>query len=219
MTFDLRSATVVYDAIPALEAATCTFDGGGIHVMTGATGAGKTTLLRLLYVDVVPTSGEVIIDGTSTRRMSTKAIRQLRQRMGIVQQHGRLMGDLTVYDNVIMPLAARGMSRTEANKRCLEVLADLNVSYVRHKLPHQLSGGERHLVALARAVVGSPDVLLADEPTGTLDPATTTSVASYLTDLATRGTQIILSTHSQTLLTSLQGALVYSVSEGRLRQG
>jgi ABC-type ATPase involved in cell division len=219
MTFDLREATVVYDAIPALEAATCTFDGGGIHVITGATGAGKTTLLRLLYADTVPTSGDVIIDGTSTRRMSAKAVRNVRRRMGIVQQHGRLMGDLTVYGNVIMPLAVRGLSRTDANKRCLEVLADLNVSYVRHKLPHQLSGGERHLVALARALAGQPEVLIADEPTGTLDPSTTSSVAAYLVSVAASGTTIILSTHSQSLLSSLQGATVYSVSDGRLRRG
>ncbi len=214
ITFQALGATVAYDAIPALTNVSCVFDGSGIYVITGPTGAGKTTLLRMLYADILPTSGDVLIDGFSTRTMRAKQIRVVRRGMGIVQQNAQLIADRTAYDNVILPLAARGMSKVEANKRCLEVLADLNVSYIRHKLGSQLSGGERHLVALARALVTRPSVIIADEPTGTLDPATTQMVASALRAQAEAGNMVIVSTHSESLLAALPTANRVVVEDG-----
>lgn len=214
ITFQALNATVTYDTIPALTSVSCVFDGSGIYVITGPTGAGKTTLLRMLYADVVPTSGDMLIDGFSTRTMKAKQIRVMRRNMGIVQQNAQLIADRTAYDNVILPLAARGMSKAEANKRCLEVLADLNVSYVRHKLGAQLSGGERHLIALARALVTRPSVIIADEPTGTLDPATTQMVAGILRHQAEAGNMVIVSTHSESLLAALPTANRVVVDDG-----
>jgi cell division transport system ATP-binding protein len=214
ITFQALGATVAYDAMPALTNVSCVFDGSGIYVITGPTGAGKTTLLRMLYADLLPTSGDVLIDGFSTRTMRAKQVRVVRRGMGIVQQNAQLIADRTAYDNVTLPLAARGMSRAEANKRCLEVLADLNVSYIRHKLGSQLSGGERHLVALARALVTRPSVIIADEPTGTLDPATTQMVASALRAQAEAGNMVIVSTHSESLLAALPTANRVVVEDG-----
>jgi len=214
ITIQATNVSVFFDAVPALSEVSCVFDGAGIYVITGPTGAGKTSLLRLLYADLLPSTGEVLIDGMSTRSMRSKHIRVIRRGMGIVQQHGRLIADHTAYHNVMLPLAARGISKAEANKRCLEVLADLNVSYIRHKLGSQLSGGERHLVAIARALVTRPTVIIADEPTGTLDPATTQLVASVLRREADAGTMVIVSTHSATLLDALPTANRVVVEDG-----
>lgn len=218
MTIACNTVSVVYDTIPALHDVTFTLeDGGGMVLLTGPTGAGKTTLLRLLHADVFPTAGTVTIDGVPTTSMSPSDVRRLRRTVGIVEQRCRLIRDYTVYDNVILPLAARGMAQKEANRRCLAVLADLQVSYVRHKLPHQLSGGERHLVALARALVVSPSVLIADEPTGTLDETTSSLVATMLQRQVDAGMQVIVSTHAASLVAAFPTATRLTVDDGRVR--
>jgi ABC-type lipoprotein export system ATPase subunit len=131
-----------------------------------------------------------------------------------VQQNCRLMRDYTVYENVLMPLAVLGMSKPDAIKRALETLADLHISYVRHKYPHQLSGGERHLVALARAIVVGPEVIIADEPTGTLDEATSASVAEVLRTVASGGTSLVISTHSPSFADAFPTATHVRLAEG-----
>lgn len=181
---------------------------------TGPTGAGKTTLLRLLYADLLPTRGSVEIDGIATASMTSQQRRAMRLRQGIVQQNCLLVSDYTVFENVLMPYAVRGVSRDEAHRACLDLLADLNISYVRNKFPHQLSGGERHLVALARALSSKPEVLIADEPTGTLDEATSTQVARLLQTRNSEGMTMVISTHSHRFLEAFPGATVCSVLEG-----
>jgi len=216
MTFELRSVTVQYDAVPALQNVSCIIPAGAVIILTGPTGAGKTTFLKLLYAAVTPTSGEVFINGESTRLMKTSQTAALRRTCGIVEQDCRLARDYTVFENVLMALALRGMSKDEATAECLRVLADLNISYVRHKYPRQLSGGERHLVALARAVATDPDVIIADEPTGTLDEQTSAAVAQALVTIASRGVGIILSTHSTTLPAAFPSAGIFGIADGIL---
>lgn len=218
MTFEVRDVTVTYDGFHALRDVTCTIDTGAVTILTGPTGAGKTTLLRLLYADLLPTSGEILVDGRSTRSMKGRDIRALRRTLGIVQQDCRLMSHMSVFENVLMPLALAGVNKSDATKRALEILADLNVSYVRHKLPSQLSGGERHLVALARALAAGPLVVIADEPTGTLDERTSLEVAHALNSVAATGTNVILSTHSTTLPRAFTGAQHIVIDEGRLQE-
>jgi cell division transport system ATP-binding protein len=184
---------------------------------TGPTGAGKTTLLRLLYADLVPTTGSVLIDGVQTSAMSPAQRRAMRLQQGIVQQNCLLVSDYTVFENVLMPYAVRGVSKDEAHRACLDLLADLNISYVRNKYPHQLSGGERHLVALARALSSKPDVLIADEPTGTLDDATSAQVARMLHTHQLAGMTMVISTHSQKFVNAFPSATVCSVVDGTVR--
>jgi cell division transport system ATP-binding protein len=218
MMFEVQNVTVTYDGFHALRDVTCTIDTGTVTILTGPTGAGKTTLLRLLYADILPTSGEILVDGRSTRSMKGRDIRALRRSLGIVQQDCRLMSHMSVFENVLMPLALGGSSKIDATRRALEILADLNVSYVRHKLPSQLSGGERHLVALARALAVQPAVIIADEPTGTLDERTSLEVAHALNAVAATGTNVILSTHSTTLPQAFTGAQRIVIDEGRLQE-
>ncbi len=214
MDFRLERASVAYGGIPALSAVSFEFSGKGALVLTGPTGAGKTTLLRLLYADVLPTEGDVTIDGVSTRTLRTRARQQLRSRMGIVQQNCRLVSDYTVFENVLMPYALRGLGKAEAQHACMELLADMNISYVRHKLPRELSGGEQHLVALARALAMQPEVIIADEPTGTLDDGTSAEVASILHRALATGIGLIVSTHNPSFSNAFVNATRIHLQEG-----
>lgn len=218
MIIDVQDVTVMYDGIPALSNVSLTVSQGATIVLTGPTGAGKTTLLRLLYAELLPTSGLVLINGTPTSRLKPKQVRELRRAIGIVQQQGRLVDDYTVYENMLMPLAVHGMAKAEASRQALEILADLNISYVRHKLPRQLSGGERHLVALARAMSVNPKLIIADEPTGTLDEGTSMSVATVLHRLAERETSLVISTHSASFAAAFPSAQRLHLVEGSLSQ-
>jgi len=215
MRFELQDVSVSYNGIPALRNVSMQHDGGTI-VLTGPSGAGKTTLLRLLMADILPTSGKVLVDGSATQKLRGKEIRSLRKRFGIVHQHCKLISVYTVYQNVIMPLALAGLSRADANKRCLEQLADLGISYVRNKLPHQLSGGERQITGIARALVTNPDVLIADEPTGTLDDGTTQTVIDVLKHASSKNTGVILSTHSSLLVSAFAGATTVKIQDGSI---
>ncbi len=214
MHIEVSHAAVAYDGIPTLHDASLTITPGTITLCTGPTGAGKTTLLRLLYADLLPTSGSVTVDGVRTSSMKSSQRRDMRLRMGIVQQSCLLVSDYTVFDNVLMPYAVRGVSKDEAQRACLDLLADLNISYVRNKYPHQLSGGERHLVALARALSSKPDVLIADEPTGTLDDATSAQVAQMLLARHHEGMSMIISTHSKNFVSAFPSATICSVIDG-----
>jgi ABC-type ATPase involved in cell division len=173
-------------------------------------------MLRLLYADLIPTSGHVLIDGVSTTTMKIKDKRAVRKRLGIVQQDCRLVSDYTVFDNVLMPYALRGVSKADANRQCLELLADLNISYVKHKLPRQLSGGEQHLVALARALAMQPELIIADEPTGTLDDVTSNDVAIALKHAINKGIGLVVSTHSNAFAEAFSGADRATLAEGTL---
>jgi cell division transport system ATP-binding protein len=214
MIIDVQDVTVAYDGIPALHGVSCTIGQGTTTVLTGPTGAGKTTLLRLLYADILPTSGVVLINGTPSSRLKPAGIRELRRSIGIVQQQGRLVDDYSVYDNMLFPLAIHGYPKAEAQRIALEVLADMQISYVRHKMPRQLSGGERHLVALARAMSVQPSLLIADEPTGTLDEASSMNVANVLRQLAEKGTSVVLSTHSASFAAAFPSATHIHLVEG-----
>lgn len=216
MTITLDHVTVAYNGIPALSDVSATISTDQPLVLTGPTGAGKTTLLRLLYADLMPTSGQVIVDGTPTSSMKPKQRRAYRQRLGIVQQDCRLVSDYTVFDNVLMPFALRGIAKADANRQCLELLADLNISYVKHKLPRQLSGGEQHLVALARALAMQPELIIADEPTGTLDDVTSNDVAIALKQAINRGVGLVASTHSTAFAEALTGARLLKLAEGTI---
>lgn len=211
------SVSVEYNGISALNRATFSYEGTGVMMLTGATGAGKTTLLRLMYADVMPTTGTVTIDGVATQSMKAPARRAMRRRMGVVQQDCKLVSDYTVFENILMPFALRQFARPDATSAALELLADLNISYVRNRMPRELSGGERHLVALARALAMQPDVIIADEPTGTLDEGTAQTVAKALHSAVDKGIGLIVSTHSSSFVSAFPQAHRYMLEEGLIR--
>ena len=216
MRFTLERATVEFNGIPALTGISTYLSGSGAVVLTGPTGAGKTTFLRLLYADLIPSVGEVHIDGSPTTSMKVKHRQALRRRMGIVEQNCRLVSDYSVFENVLMPLAVNKEDKESAHRQALETLADLNISYIRHKLPRELSGGELHLSALARALASKPEVLIADEPAGGLDKATAIEVAKALRNAVDAGIGIIVSTHNEYLARELAEARRIELYEGAI---
>ena len=172
----------------------------GTPQVTGPSGAGKTSLLRLLFMSLHPTSGEIQMFNQDVSRITTQKRAQLRRRIGIVFQDFRLLEDRNVFENIAFVLRVTGMRRQDIKKRVLRVLTDVGISHKRYKMPHELSGGEQQRVAIARAIANEPLVLLADEPTGNLDPDTADEIMQLLEVINTRGTAVIMATHNYNLV-------------------
>ncbi len=185
--------------------------------IVGESGVGKTTLLRLMYYDLVPEKGTVEIGGYSSAAIRKHDIPRLRRKLGIVFQDFKLLEDRTVYNNVAFALEVTGVKRKEISKLVLRALADVGLSHKRNNMPHELSGGEQQRVVIARALVNDPVVLLADEPTGNLDPATSMEILELLKTINTRGTAIILATHNYELVKK-SGSKVLQLKEGKLTE-
>jgi cell division transport system ATP-binding protein len=216
MNFEFRDVTVQFEAIPALDAINCTISGKQPVLLTGPTGAGKTTFLKLLFADAYPDKGDVLLNGKSTRKMHVPELRRHLRQMGIVFQDLKLISQNTVFENVTYPMFVNGHSKSEANKAGLEIMAEIGISHLRDKFPKTLSGGEKHLVALARALILKPKVIIADEPTGNLDSAATKQTAEILLKAARNGALVILSTHSAELIEFFPNARRIELLEGKI---
>ena len=142
-----------------------------VYVM-GQTGSGKSSFLRMLYMDLLPTRGTVSVGTYNSAAISSREKAYLRRTLGIVFQDYRLLEDRSIHDNVAFSLEVTGVPRSEIKRREMKSLADVGLNHKRHSMPNELSGGEQQRIAIARALVNSPDFLLADEPTGNLDPKT-----------------------------------------------
>lgn len=174
------------------------FEAGSISAVVGPSGAGKSSLLYLLGLMLVPTSGEIIFDGVPSTVYSDRERSRLRsQRYGFVFQDAALDPRRTVIDNVLHPLAFRGESRNSWIDQAKQLLVELGVEIPLDRRPGEVSGGQTQRVALCRAVLTNPDVILADEPTGNLDPESTLIVINELTRRAREGATVIIVTHSR----------------------
>jgi cell division transport system ATP-binding protein len=168
--------------------------------LVGQTGVGKSTLLRLIYMDLLPTKGIVTVGEYSSATISAHQKPFLRRRLGIVFQDFRLLEDRNVFDNVAFTLHITGSKGKEIKKAVLRVLAEVGLSHKRSKKIHELSAGEQQRVGIARALVNHPSFLLADEPTGNLDPATSHEILDLLKTINSRGTAILMATHNYDLI-------------------
>jgi putative ABC transport system ATP-binding protein len=198
----LRSVTKRYEATtqPALDRVDLDIEAGKVTAIMGPSGCGKSTLLNLVGGLDRPTSGEIELDGVRVDRLSeTAAARFRRAKVGLVFQFFHLLDELSVRDNVAVAALLSGRSRAEADAAADEMLAQLGLADARHKFPATLSGGERQRLAIARAVVNRPAVLLADEPTGALDSRNGEIALTLLEDLNRRGQTILLVTHDEAL--------------------
>lgn len=169
---------------------------GEFVFLIGPSGSGKTTLLRLLIRDLVPTEGELTVDEWDIRSMKKSQVYLLRRSVGIVFQDFKLLQDRTVYENVAMVLEILGKADDEVEKGTMNVLDLVGLSHKRNLFPMQLSAGEMQRTGIARAIVGGPKILLADEPTGNLDPETSTSIITILDEIHSLGTTVIMATHN-----------------------
>ena len=173
---------------------------GEFVFLTGPSGSGKSTLLKLLYHDLRPVSGEVIIAEFSSKRIKKRKVPYLRRKLGIVFQDFALLENRTAAENVAYALEVTGIRRSEIRSRVPRTLNILGLSNKAHCFPHQLSGGEQQRVAIARALVSEPFVLMADEPTGNLDPEISQEIMRILVEINTSGTAVIVATHDYSLL-------------------
>jgi cell division transport system ATP-binding protein len=196
MLLEFRDVSKRYEGgTVALEKINLSIDKGEFVFLTGSSGAGKTTLLKLIYLDQVPSEGEVAIGDYLSSAISKKDIAMLRRKVGVVFQEFKLLKELTAFENVVLPLRAAGRKDSEIRKRVNSVLYSVGLSSKRHQFPPKLSGGEQQRVAIARAMALRPSILLADEPTGNLDPDTAAQIFELLLDINRGGTSVLVATH------------------------
>jgi cell division transport system ATP-binding protein len=184
----------------ALRDVSLEFRKGEFVFLTGPSGAGKTTLLRLLFAAAQPSEGQIVVLGRNIARLGDSAIPALRRRVGVVFQDFKLLPRRTIEENVALALDVVGMRRRQARARVFGILKQLGLQHRRYHHPLSLSGGEQQRVAIARALVNEPEILLADEPTGNLDPALTVEIMDLIASAATRGTTVIVATHELDLV-------------------
>ncbi len=173
---------------------------GEFVFLTGASGAGKTSLLRLLFGAERPTSGQILVAGRNISRIRGSEIPRLRRQIGVIFQDFKLLQDRTVHENVAIALEIAGASRRETRTRVWSTLKRLGLGHRLEHRPRALSGGEQQRVAIARALVTDPPLLLADEPTGNLDPELAMDIMDIIADANARGTTVMVATHDPTLL-------------------
>ncbi len=188
---------------------------GEFAFIVGPSGAGKSTIMRLLYREEKPAAGQVFIGGIDITRLDRNQVPLLRRRLGIVFQDYKLLPKQTVYDNVAYILRALGVDANEISKRVSSALCVVNLENKVDAYPGELSGGEQQRVGIARAIVNGPPVVLADEPTGNLDPVTSLEIVQLLEKISQRGTTVLISTHDQFIVNSLRRRVI-SLKQGKV---
>ena len=188
---------------------------GEFVFLIGASGAGKTSIIKMLLREIKPTSGEIIVDDVNIVKLRNRKIPQLRKTMGVVFQDFRLLEGKTVFDNIKYPLQILGVSKRVITKRVTEILELVGLSDRANSFPNQLSGGEQQRVCIARALVNKPKYLIADEPTGNLDPNTSEGIMKLLLDVNAKGTTVIVSTHDRDIVNKLKKRVI-SMDHGEM---
>ena len=174
--------------------------GGEMSFLTGHSGAGKSTLMKLIILMERASQGQVIVNGTNLNRVSRRQVPALRRSVGVVFQNHQLLSDRTVYDNVALPLTIAGFSPKEVGRRVRAALSKVGLSDKEKKYPVALSGGEQQRVGIARAVVNKPPLLLADEPTGNLDPELSQEIMDLFSQFNQVGVSVLIATHDLDLV-------------------
>jgi cell division transport system ATP-binding protein len=199
----------------ALKDLTLKIPKGDFVYIAGPSGAGKSTLLKQLYAAEKPSRGHILIDGKNLTRMSRGKIALVRRRLGIVFQDFKLITTRSIFENVAFPLEVQGKKRYEVSNKVYQALKHVGLEHKLKKFPLELSGGEQQRVAIARALVIDPQILIADEPTGNLDPEVTLEIMELFKGANARGTTILLATHDRDMIRRFPRRIL-ALAHGRL---
>jgi cell division transport system ATP-binding protein len=208
INFDNVSKQYVNSNTPALDDINLNIEQGEFVFLVGESGSGKSSLLRLLLKEEKPSSGTVTVDGINVAKLPNRKVPAFRRTMGIVFQDFRLLPGKNVFDNVAFGMEVIGKSKKEIKQRVPALLDLVGLDEKAHRLPSELSGGEQQRVALARAFVNQPKLLLADEPTGNLDPSTSVGIMKLLDRINRTGTTIVMATHDVAIVDQMRKRIV-----------
>lgn len=209
--FDDVTKTYIRGQNPAVENLDIEFARGEFVFLVGASGSGKSTLMRMVLKETAPTSGTVHVAGKDLSRIPSWRVPALRRDIGMVFQDFRLLPSKTAYQNIEFALAVIGTPRKVVRRLVPEMLEMVGLEDKGRRLPHELSGGEQQRVAIARAYVNRPSILLADEPTGNLDPSTAEGILDLLAEINDRGTTVVMATHDRTAVDRMRRRVVEMV--------
>jgi cell division transport system ATP-binding protein len=213
---ELRDVTKVYDGGSiALDRVSLQVGRGEFVFFVGPTGCGKSSLMRLLMKELEPSRGEILVAGRKLNDIPRKKVPQLRRNIGVIFQDFKLLPNRTVYQNVAYSLQVIGEGRQAIRKKVPEILRLVGLSTKLHSFPDQLSGGEQQRVSIARAFVNHPPLLLADEPTGNLDPETSIGIMQLIYRINRTGTTVVVATHDREMVDKMRRRVI-ELSEGRV---
>lgn len=210
----LHNLKMRYPTGDGLDGVNLEMRGGEFVCLVGPTGAGKSSVLKLIYMDEFPDEGYVLVDEYSSQDIKDKEIPHLRRKLGVIFQDFKLLEDRDVFENVAFALRVTGARTKDIKKKTLKALGEVGLSHKSRKMPEELSGGEQQRVAIARAIVNEPFILLADEPTGNLDPKTAVEILNILDKLNARGTAVLMATHNYELVNNTSKRVI-SIKNGR----
>ncbi len=196
------------DGYKALHNVSIKINNGEFVFLVGQSGAGKSTLIKLLLREITADSGSIIIDSKDVSKLKRREIPHLRRNIGVVFQDFRLLQDKTVYENVAFAMEVIEAPPKDIRRRVPIILSLVGLSKKSESYPHQLSGGEQQRVSLARAMVNGPSILIADEPTGNLDPDTSWEIMRNLNEINQRGTTILMATHAKDIVDSMKKRVI-----------
>lgn len=197
-----EKVTKKFGQITALEVVSFSIDKGEFVFLTGPSGAGKTTVVKLILGEYLPTSGEIEVNGKSVPKIPRRKLYLWRRKVGVVFQDYKLFNDKTVEENVALPLEIQKISSKEIRSKVDKTLSLVGLTERANLFPAQLAGGELQRTSLARAIVTAPEVLLADEPTGNLDPVTSLEMVKLFKEINERGTTVLMATHNREVVDS-----------------
>ena len=198
-----------YDSLTALKGVNFSIEKGEMAFVTGPSGAGKTTILRLIYRAEKPDEGQIFVASWDVSKLKGNTIPSLRRNVGVIFQDFRLLSSKSIFDNVALTLRIDGHPFRQIRGKVNEMLKNVGLRHKADSLPQHLSGGEQQRAVIARAMVSEPTVLLADEPTGNLDPETASTIMKLFNEINTKGTTVLIATHHSDLFVSTGRRVIY----------